>query len=811
MKYCTIILAFMCLPFYVLGQEGLIKGIISDAKGQPASFANIVLLHAADSSLVKAEIADEAGKFIIRGLKDGVYVLSCSFLGLPDLWLAGIRIEDEEQLDLGQLRFGVRSEKLAEATVTASRSIVEVKADRTVFNVEGTINSAGTDGLSLLRKAPGVTVDNNDNINVLGRSGVLVYVNGKRLPLSGEELSLYLENLPAEQIDRIDIISNPGSKYEAEGNAGIIDIRLKKDTNLGSNGSVNGTWSRGRLTRYNGGMSANYRDKKINIFGTLGGMQRNSYHEMLFLSYQNGLVLDEINNNDDQSQNLNYRVGVDFYADKHHTIGVLLSGQKTTRESHTFNNIKISTIANTGSIDSVLVARSLSEVINTQQTYNLNYRYMADGGSLLNIDLDYGVYGNDAERHLDNRYYDAAETVFYSGRNYAFDTPTQIDILTGTLDYEQSLLGGKLGIGTKFSQVITDNTFSRYDVAMNGESILNDSLSNHFRYDEKVLAGYVNFSRNLGKRLTFTSGLRVEKTDASGDLRAFISRETTTPVNFNYFSYFPNLGFSWKMDDKNQFSINYGRRINRPDYNVLNPFNNLISELSLEKGNPFLRPEIVNNVELGYTINSLYNFKVGYSLTTDQITRLISPDEDDVRAGFISWDNLARQMIWSFNASAPVQVSKMWNAYFNVSASHINNQANYGGDAVVDVQVFTYTVYQQHTFELPAGFKGEISGYYSGPGVWGGVFKYESNWSLDMGLQRRFLENRLNIRMAVSDIFYQTGWDGTGDYNNLLSTGSGRWDSRRFTLSFNYIFGNEQVKTRKRKTGIETEAGRIGE
>ncbi|MDO8970112.1 MAG: outer membrane beta-barrel family protein, partial [Saprospiraceae bacterium] len=245
-------------------------------------------------------------------------------------------------------------------------------------------------------------------------------------------------------------------------------------------------------------------------------------------------------------------------------------------------------------------------------------------------------------------------------------------------------------------------------------------------------------------------------------------------------------------------------------YNVLNPFNNQISQLSYEKGNPFLRPEIVNNLELGYTLAYRYNFKLAYSRTTDQITRLIAPDTEDPRAGFITWANLADQTVLSLSVSAPVQITKWWNAYFNASGSHLDNQADYGNGAVVDVQAFNYVIFQQHTFDLPLELKAEVSGYYSGPGVWGGVFLYESNWGLNLGLQRKFLQERLNVRLSAEDLFYENGWDGYSDFNGLLSYGGGRWDSRRISLSLGYRFGNDNVKSRKRKTGIEAEAGRVG-
>jgi len=366
-----------------------------------------------------------------------------------------------------------------------------------------------------------------------------------------------------------------------------------------------------------------------------------------------------------------------------------------------------------------------------------------------------------------------------------------------------------LSLGSKLSRVVSDNTFLVFDV-LNGTAEQNNRLSNQFDYTENVYAGYVSYARKISDKWNFSAGLRAEQTDATGNLQAFLPELQEPPVDLNYLSWFPSGGLTWQLSQKHLLALNYSRRINRPDYNVLNPFNNQISQLSYEKGNPFLQPEIVNNLELGYTLGQRYNFRLAYSKTNDQITRLMAPDDNDPRAGFITWENLAEQTVLSFNASAPAQITKNWNAYINATASYLDNQADYGEGAVVDVQAFTYTIFQQHTITLPMGFQGEISGYYSGPGVWGGVFEYESNWSLDLGLQRKFFNDQLNARLSVSDIFYETGWDGISEFDGLISEGSGRWDSRRATLSLSYSFGNQNVKSRRRKTGIEEEAGRVG-
>ena len=799
-------LLFLVSIISLFAQTATVFGKLQNTEGEAVAFANIALFNVADSSLYKAGASNEAGIFELSGLNAGRYFLKASYLGYEDLKQSGVKVLENQRLDLGIIHLSPTSFSLAEATVTANRVLVEIRPDRTVFNVEGTINSTGSDAISLLRKAPSVTVDNNDNISVLGRAGVLLYVDGKRLPLTGQDLSSYLQALPAEQIDRIEIITNPGARYEAEGNAGIIDIRLKKDKSQGANGSVNLTGSQGVYHRADLSGTGNYRNKKFNIFGNAGLGSQIGFNDMLFYSELNNSVQDEINNSLNDRKSFNYRIGADYFLGKKHTLGFLVGGNKNIADNTSYNRITLANTNTPKTIDQILVADNTADNTRQQQTYNLNYRFDDAKGSTFNVDLDYGKYQNRSKRYQPNRYFNATEDVLLSEVINRFNTPTDINIYTFQVDYERDLWGGKMGVGSKISQVISDNTFLFYQ-DINGITELVDSNSNIFNYDERVYAGYVSYNRPLGKKWAMTAGLRAEQTNATGDLQAFVPALQKPPVVLDYLSWFPNIGFTWQAADKHAFALNSGRRINRPDYNVLNPFNNRISELSYEKGNPELQPEIVNNIELGYTLAYRYNFKLGYSRTTDQITRLIAPDKENPLAGFITWANLAEQTIYSFNVSAPVQITKKWDAYFSASASHIDNQADYGEGAIVDVQAFTYNVFQQHTFDLPAGFKAEISGWYGGPGIWGGVFVYESSWSLDIGLQRKFLKDKL----SASDLFYQSGWDGISSFDGLVASGSGRWDSRRISLSAGYRFGNDNVKSRKRNTGIEAEAGRVGE
>lgn len=806
MRTIYTILFFLCIAAAGSAQLTEITGILKDDAEAPVEFANIVLYNQADSALYKAETTDETGSFRIRGIAEGVYFLEASMIGYETLRIRDLTAAPGQNLDLGNLAISISSIELETAVVTAQRAIVEVKPDRTVFNVQGTINSVGDDALNLLRKAPGVLIDNNDNISVLSRSGVMIYVDGKRLPLTGDELSNYLRNLPAEQIDRIDIITNPGARYEAQGNAGIIDIRMKKNENYGTNGTISTTASQGRYARGNVSATGNFRNALLNSYGTLGWAGQNSFNEMKFLSFQNGLVLDEENFSKSESRNNNYRWGTDFFLGEKSTIGFLISGTFSDGASQAFNRNEISQGIDLP-IDSILVANNASENERDQWTYNVNYMYRGKTAQL-NIDADYGRFRTDASMYQPNQYYNSAESELLTEVINSMNTPVKIDIYTFKLDYEKELLGGKFGVGTKLSKVNTDNTFNFYNV-LDANEVLNERRTNRFLYDEMVYAGYVSFQRPLGKKFNFSAGLRLEQTDVTGDLRALLPDLQEPPIEQNYLNAFPSFGLTYQPSRKHMWSLNMGRRINRPDYRILNPFREQMSELSFRKGNPFLQPEIVNNAEIGYTLNYRYNFKLAYSNTTNQITRLISPDGEDPRAGFLTWDNLAEQTVVALNISAPVQFTKNWNGFFNINGSFINNQADYGSGGVVDVQAWSYRLFQQQTFKLPAGFTAEVSGWFSGPGVWGGVFLYETSWSLNLGLQKKFFNDLMNVRLSANDIFFESGWEGVSEFNGLRAEGYGNWDSRRVSLSVSMNFGNAKVKSRKRKTGIEEESGRV--
>lgn len=800
-------LSFLFLFPILMNAQFSVSGNVKDNKGNVIDFATVALLKIGDKSLVKAEMSDENGAFKITNLANDTFNLQISYVGFEDYTSQAIIVNGQD-VSLNDIIMQTNTELIEEVVVVAKRPLLEVKPDRTVFNVQGTINSTGDDGFNLLRKAPGVMVDNNNNITVLGRSGVIVYIDGKRLPLSGEELSSYLQNIPSDQIDKIEIITSPGAKYEAQGNAGIIDIRLKKSDLVGSNATISLTGSKGKKAQGNGNINYNYRNSKMNIFANTGYNLGERWNNMRFDSYQNGFRIKEDNLMENGYSNFDFRLGTDFFISSKSTLGFLVSGNLNENDGKNVSDNEIHTATTSNVIDSVLIARNTSNGERDNFTYNLNYAF-TDKQKTFNIDFDHGSYKNDNFTDQPNIYYEPDRATIRTAKYSNYQTPVDIKISSVKFDFGNKIWKGTYGIGYKYSDVRTDNLFQFNDI-IDGVEIQNNQRSNRFNYDEKVHAGYINYTSAMQSKMNFSAGLRVENSDIYGDLTAFDPSLQEPPVDTNYISFFPSAGLTYQITPMKQLSLNYGRRINRPDYQVLNPFREQLSELGFSKGNEKLRPEIVNNLELAYSLNYMYRFSLGYSKTTDQITRLIGPDDVNPKAGFITWENLATQKLYNFSISAPFDIKKWWNLYVNFGANYTDNRADYGENGVVDVQAYNYSIYQQQTFSLKNGLKLECSGWFSGPGVWGGVFLFDPSYSLNFGAQKRFLKDKLNVRLSVNDIFFQSGWSGYSNFNGLNSKGGGNWDSRRASISLSYQMGNVKVKSRDRKTGIENESKRVG-
>ncbi len=795
----------LCLVFFVWGQDsaGSVYGFVTDATHEPLAFANLLLFDAADSTLVKAEYSSEDGSFKMMNIEPGEYWLKASFVGLPDFISEILMVHADKVTELPTVVLENNGTELSEVVVTALKPLVEVKPDKTVFNVEGSINATGNTAFELLRKAPGLVVDNNDNIILLGKSGVRIFIDGRPSPLGQDDLVEMLKGMQSDQIEAIEIITNPSSKYEAEGNAGIINIKMKKDKRHGTNANLNLGYTAAIFPKYYGSVGVNHRNKRLNVFGNYThstGDRRNFFN---LYREQLGVVFDQRNIRTAEFANHNFKAGADFFLNDKNTLGVTVGGFVSDRSEFNNGRTEISMV-NSDVVDSLLLAPTTIAGETSNMDYNLNYRFDDNKGTVWNFDANYGQFRRDGNSYQPNYYTSPDEKIIYTQRIFNSEMPTDINLLSFKLDHERNILGGKLETGLKFSDVTTDNTFNFYNVEGNSQ-VLDTDRSNNFVYDEMVNAAYFNYQRQFEK-WGIQAGLRAEQTNSLGTLTSVQDNEHDE-VKRSYLDWFPSAGVTYQASPKTTWRLNYSRRITRPSYQDLNPFEYKLDELTYQRGNPFLQPQYTHSVQLTNSYNYRYNTTLSYSYTEDFFTEII--DTTETSRSFISSKNLSSQQVISLNFGAPISIKKWWNVYVNFNAYQQLNRADFGEGKIVDVKVNAVNFYNQHTFMLPKGLSLELSGFYNSPSVWGGTFRTQSMWGVEAGVKAKVLKGRGNVKVSVGDIFNTMNWSGESDFGGVYIATSGSWESRRLRVNFSYLFGNEKVKSRSRKTGLEDEKNRI--
>ncbi len=789
-----------------------ITGQIKDNNGKALTSSTIMLHAAKDSSLVKTAVSDSKGNYEMASIKPGRYFLRSSVVNMQKTSSAAFEVKENEPLTAPDIVALPAAKSLEGVTVSSKKPMVEVKADKTILNVEGTINAVGQDALELLRKSPGVIVDKDDNLSLAGKTGVQVYIDGKPSPLSGADLASYLKSLQSSQIEAIELITNPSAKYEAAGNAGIINIKLKKDKTIGTNGSVNAGYAIGTYAKYNTGLSLNYRNKKMNIFGNYNF--NTSLNEMNFVLYreQGDTIFDQRNRILSRNKHSNnFKAGADVFINKKSTIGVVVTGNISDNLTETEGPMKI-TYRPTNTLDRILRASSSNDAQRNNVNTNLNYRYAVTGGTELNIDADYGYFNIRSNQFQPNDYFDASGNTKLYSNVYRMISPTDIDIASLKADYERNFYKGRLGIGGKIGYVRTDNDFRRYDVIGNNE-VYDKDKSNRFKYTENVNALYVNYNRPF-KGFMVQVGLRMENTVSDGRSTGLKYNNNTgqydnydSSIHRNYTNLFPSAAITLNKNPMSQFGITYSRRIDRPVYQDLNPFEFKLNDYTFMKGNTQLRPQYTNSFGLTHTYKYRLNTQLNYSHVKDIFTQLV--DTTDKSKSFITKKNLATQDIVSLNISYPFQ--KKWYSFFvNVNSYYSLFKGDFGGgDRKVNLDVFALSFFMQNSFNLGKGFKAEISGFYNSPTIWQGSFKSKAIYGIDGGVQKTLFKGKANLRVALSDMFRIMKWSGNNNFTGQFNEASGRWESRQFKLNFSYRFGNSQVKAaRQRKSAVEEETKR---
>jgi len=801
----TILLMLAAAAFSVNAQQ--ISGVVKDAQGAPLTGATISLFRARNTSVVKLGVSKD-GAYNFSDIKEGEYRVGASHVGYNSQLSAPFSFTGAH-VTAPELLLTKAAADLKGVVVTAKKPMVEVKADKTILNVEGTINATGSDALDLLRKSPGVSVDKDDNLSLSGKNGVQVYIDGRPTPLSGQDLANYLKTLQSSQIEAIELITNPSAKYEAAGNAGIINIRLKKNKSFGANGTVNAGYNVGTYAKYNGGFSLNYRNQRINIFGNYS---YNRGKNLTKLSFTRSLLDTLFNSRSNMmfiNRSHNFKTGADYFIDKKNTLGFMVNG---TFSSPDFNNNGRTTIAYkpTNTVDRILIADNTNSMKRDNINYNLNYSYTNPNGRSLTVNADHGRYDISNNQYQPNFYYDATEENKIGSVIYQMITPSEIRISSVKADWEQNLGKGKLGFGGKAAYIKTDNDFQRYNVYSTGMELDKDR-SNQFTYKENINAGYINYNRQL-KGVMIQAGVRVENTITEG-ISTGLKNSNGTYVKYdsafkrNYTNAFPSAAITFNKNPMNQVSLTYSRRIDRPAYQDLNPFELKLDEYTFMRGNVNLLPQYTNSFGITHTYKYRLNTSVNYSHVKDMFVQL--PDTTEKSKSFMSKRNLASQDIVSLNISYPFQY-KTYSLFANMNANYSHYKANFGEGRTIDLKPFAVTVYAQNSLRFAKTWTAELTGFYNSPTVWQGAVESKSMWSVDAGVQKQLFNNKATLKAAVTDVFNSMKFRGRTNFAGQKSDVDVKWESRQFKLSLNFRFGNNGVKAaRQRNTGAEEETKRV--
>ncbi len=783
----------------------VISGKVIGLSNKPLSSVTVGLLKAKDSSLVKATISDESGAYDFSLSNADYYILKFTAIGYQDYFSESINFLNAVDIKIEDTKLISSKVTLSAVTVSNKKPLVEVKADKLVFNVESSINATGSDAFELLRKSPGLQVDNNDNISMKGKTGVKVYVDGKISQLDAKELAAYLKGISSSDIEAIEMISNPSAKYDASGNAGIVNIRLKKNKKFGTNGSVTAGFVQGITPKGNGAFNINYRNKKINLFGNLGLNLGINQYSMKLNRLQMDTLYDLISVNKNNKTNGNIKAGLDYFVNAKSTFGFLLTSNLSKSDELSFGNTPIQYNPTKTFIKS-LQSNSTGNGNTNNSNVNLNYRYIDTSGTEINADADYGLFRKTGENYQPNNYYFNDQSLDYSIVNRTV-MPLNIDIYTAKIDVEQKIKKGKLSYGGKVSFVNTDNTFDFFTENANAIPIKVVDKSNFFNYKENVNALYASYFKTLNQKWSVQFGMRMEQTNSEGVLiRADGIIQSDNTVKKSYTDFFPSAALTFNINPKHSLNLTYSRRIDRPTYQDLNPFEKKLDELTYQKGNAFLRPQYTQTVELIHTFMGFINTTLGYSYVSDFSTEMT----DTIRnASYVQQRNLATQQMYNLAIGSPTPIKKWWNGYINL---WYNYQLFDGliGVNKVNKKIPLYGAYLQQTFSLGKDYTAELSGWYNGPSIWGATWLTDPQGSLDFGIQKLLFKKEASLKISWTDIFFTAPWHANNNFGGVNVDGGGEWESRTLRVSFNWRFGSKQIMgSRNRKTGIETETKRI--
>ena len=792
----TITFAQNSLTGKILGKDNL-----------PISDVQVLLINASNEETLKVAITDKDGKFEIENVKfdEAKIVVEQSDY---EKYTSDLIKPSEANIDLPDINLKSATKSIEAITIVAKKPFVTQKIDRVVINPDALISNAGTTALDVLGKSPSVNVDFNDNISLRGKSGVQIFIDDKPTYLAGSDLADYLRSIPSSNIESIEVIPNPPAKYDASGNAGIINIRLKKTLAKGFNGGFNLAYGQGKYMRSVNSANFNYRIQKWNFFTNLSVNKTKSYQDLTIkreyfnpagertsIFTQNSYITPTNRTN-------SMKIGADFYANDKTTFGIVLNGFINPSERNTVNNAIIQD-NNLQTINKI-EANIPMNIMFKNGSVNLNMTRKIKDKQELSINADYIKYDSKIEQSQFNKTLNPDNSVFADTRIDS-KLPSDVTIKVLKADYSGvNLFGGSFDLGAKSSFVKTGNVADFRDVK-DGIETPNYTFSNNFDYKENIHAVYTNYAKEFDK-ISIQLGLRMEYSDIKGYQKgnpvvkdsAFTKR---------YASLFPTFFIQYRADSlqNHVVGLSLGRRIDRPNYKDMNPFTYPMDNYTFYGGNPFLEPTFSYNADLNYTFKKNYTLGFNYSY----IDNLISETNEQRNGIYYSRPgNFDRQISYGFTFNSSTNITKWWTFQLYTELMHNAFKSNVYTEKLDDSK-WNWFVMPTNQFTISKKWSAELAGQYQ-TSILSGQFLISPIGSIRAGISTKILKDQGTLKLNVSDMFYTNQVEG--EIRNIQNAKAGWFsymDSRVVTLSFSYRFSKGNNLKIRQSGGSETEQSRV--
>ncbi len=795
-------LTFLVLFFTsFLAQAQTVQGKIADEKSQSVPFVSVALIAAKDSQLVKGALTDDGGAFSIPSVSAGSYRILATAVGFEKTYTPVFEIKSDSKTATVDVTLRVATQLLGEATIVAQRQLFEQKPDRLIMNVANSPIAAGGTVLEVLQKMPGLVVA-NEQIKLGGARDVQIWIDGK--PSNYTDVTAVLKDMPSDQIDRIELITQPGARYDAAGGP-IINIILKRNAELGFTGTAAMTLGGSRYDesalnlgtktfyRASPSVNMNYRSGPINVFGSYSYGHRTYFNLQNVERFIENETYQQNNYSDNKADFQNYRLGLDFYATKKTTVGLLFKGWNRVGQDVAKSVTDVFKRDDASQkLNSFVTENSAnSNRGNLTANFNAKHEFNEKTGHNLNFDLDYARF--DTKNITDLTIYKNIASSFRSQSQQNLNQP--VDIYTGKVDYSlpiDSTFKADVGLKSSFSTIDNQLVFSR-----SGE--VSAKESNDFLYKENINAAYLNLNKKLGK-IELSAGIRVEQTIVKGN-----SMDKNV-LNRNYTNGFPSASVLYKFNKHMGVQASYSKRIDRPSFQQQNPFSFFIDSLTYQRGDPQLKPQILNTGQLAIVYDGQPFASVEYVKTDDVII-----ENAPVREGtktYTQATNLAGSNNWTFQLNAPLNFAKWITGYVGNQAIYNAFNTEYQGKPY-KASRWHWLAYMGATIKLPKDIKLEVNGFY--------MTKFLEEFltisplgGLSMGLSKSFADKRSRVSINYNDVFYTQKTKAVIGFGDVFVNFNQRNDSRNLRVSFSYQFGNTKVKSsRKRTVGSESETSRI--